>query len=616
MTNHWAYEGSLYHFLNEKNKDLLEQLISQHINRNGERPSGSQIEAWKKSLPVLKDQLNHWINNSKIDIEPHIVFEYELPRERGRRPDVVLLVQNLIIVIEFKQGAQVVRANVDQTRAYVRDLANYHSGSHKYDVRGVLVNINSQQDLAEKDDILIASGTTLSQALASFNITKSTKGIDPKVWLESDYEPLPYLVEAARRIFLNEPLPKIRQAESAGIPQALESLVQIAQEAQGKREHHLALLTGVPGSGKTLVGLSFVYENHFGDEGGSRTAVFLSGNGPLVQVLQHALKSSIFVRDVHGFLKTYGGDASKIPAENIWIYDEAQRAWDSERVQQKRNHGASEPMDFIHIGSRKSWSLMIGLIGVGQEIHLGEESGLTQWNEAIADSGKFWKVHAHPKISDMFFFAEEVIQHSSLDLTMSLRSHLSEDLHTFVDQMLKGNTENTINLLVKVIKQGFDIYVSNDFEKLKKYTAERYYESADKRYGIIASSKAKNLEQFGIMNGYLDTRRVRFGPWYNDPPFSPNSGCKLETVVTEFGCQGLELDFPLLAWGDDLKWNGDNWISKPQLRSKARDPHQLRINSYRVLLTRGRDGIGIFVPPTEEMLPTYGHLQALGIPVV
>jgi hypothetical protein len=430
--------------------------------------------------------------------------------------------------------------------------------------------------------------------------------------LLSDYVPLPNLVEAARTIFRHEPLPQIRRAQSAGIPETIAELLRIADEAQNRQERHLALVTGVPGAGKTLVGLQFVYSSHF--EGASRTAVFLSGNGPLVKVLQHALKSSVFVQDVHGFLKTYGGSRRHQPEEHIWVYDEAQRAWDAERVQGKRGHSASEPEDFLRIGVRMNgWAMMVGLIGEGQEIHLGEEAGLGQWNQAIAAAGGNWTVHCPTKLAQMFPAAKAVCMRNQLDLTASLRSHLAEDVQTWVRHLLDGNLTAAAQTAGAVRGQGFEMYATREIEVAKRYVRERYAGNHDKRYGLLASSKAKNLEQHGIHNGFNFTKVLKEGPWYNDPPDSRLSCCALHDVATEFACQGLELDFPIVAWGNDLTWNETRWVSPPQPRFQARDPHSLRLNSYRVLLSRGRDGFVVFVPDEPGMTATYTALIRAGL---
>jgi hypothetical protein len=374
------------------------------------------------------------------------------------------------------------------------------------------------------------------------------------------------------------------------------------------------LVTGVPGAGKTLVGLQFVYTARLDENDARRPAVFLSGNGPLVQVLQHALGSTVFVQDVHGFLKQYGGTAQRSPEEHIWVYDEAQRAWDAERVAQKRGHATSEPEDFLRLGEKlDSWAMLVGLIGDGQEIHLGEEAGLEQWNEAIASVSGEWHVHCPSRIAHLFHAAASVSVNDKLDLTRSLRSHLAEDVQRWVEYVLKGDFERAADIAPLIEDQGFELYATRDLDTLKSYVRERYDGVEDKRYGLLASSKAKNLPNYGVHNEYHFTRRVRVGPWYNDPPDSDFSCCRLHDVVTEFGAQGLELDFPLVCWGEDLRWNDNRWQSPPQPRSKARNPHQLRVNSYRVLLTRGRDGFGVFVPPEAALADTYRNLISAGM---
>ena len=320
------------------------------------------------------------------------------------------------------------------------------------------------------------------------------------------------------------------------------------------------------------------------------------------------------MQDVHGFLRSYGGTSRRRPEEHIWVYDEAQRAWDAERVQEKRGHGASEPEDFLRLGIRMDgWALVVGLIGEGQEIHLGEEAGLGQWNDAIAAVGGGWTVHCPAKVAQLFAAAKSVVTKAELDLTTSLRSHLAEDVQAWVRQVLTGELAQAAKTAEVVAGQGFDMYITRDVEAAKAYVRERYAGNQGKTYGLLASSKAKNLDPYGIRNGFNYTKVLKEGPWYNDPPESKLSCCALHDVATEFACQGLELDFPIVGWGSDLTWNGTQWVSPPQPRSAAHNSHTLRLNSYRVLLSRGRDGFAVFVPDEPQMATTYEALRAAGL---
>jgi len=259
---------------------------------------------------------------------------------------------------------------------------------------------------------------------------------------------------------------------------------------------------------------------------------------------------------------------------------------------------------------------MVGLIGEGQEIHLGEEAGLGQWNDAVAAFGGAWTVHCPTKLAQLFPAASAVLTTDELDLTTSLRSHLAEDVQAWIRQLLIGEIAEAAKTAQKVASQGFDMYLTRDFEAAQAYVRERYAGNQDKRYGLLASSKAKNLDFYGIRRGFNFTKVLKEGPWYNDPPDSKFSCCALHDVATEFACQGLELDFPIVAWGNDLKWNGSQWESPPQPKSKAHDPHKLRLNSYRVLLSRGRDGFVAFESDEPQMTPTYQALKEAGLRVM
>ena len=256
--------------------------------------------------------------------------------------------------------------------------------------------------------------------MGDYLLAASTEGsIDLPSWLSAPYRPLPTLVAAARRIFRDEPLPHVKKAEAVGIPETLAVIARLTREAEAKNERLLILVTGVPGSGKTLVGLRLVYEQ----SGVVSKGTFLSGNGPLVLVLQDALRSKVFVRDLHAYIKTYGIQ-NRTPLEPIVVFDEAQRAWDAEYMKEKKNVSRSEP-ELLVDAARKidGWSALVGLVGDGQEIHSGEEGGMSQWRDALSlnpTPPAGWST-ALPRLADEFE-GLLVRTHRELDLTVPLRS--------------------------------------------------------------------------------------------------------------------------------------------------------------------------------------------------
>jgi len=245
----------------------------------------------------------------------------------------------------------------------------------------------------------------------------------------------------------------------------------------------------------------------------------------------------------------------------------------------------------------------------------GEESGLPQWNTALSAMQKKWTVHCPERIAHEFSGPSTIETNNILDLTVTLRSHIAEDVAEWVKAILNGELLQARALAERLYRQGFDVYITNDINVATNYVKERYKGQEDKRYGLLASSLAKNLPSWEIHNEFNYTQKTkgRIGEWYNDPPASFYSCCSLRNVATEFLCQGLELDFPIVCWGNDFLWVENQWNSPPAKRSKAKDPHQLRVNSYRVLLTRGRDGFIIFVPNEIAMRSTYEALKGAGV---
>jgi hypothetical protein len=344
----------------------------------------------------------------------------------------------------------------------------------------------------------------------------------------------------------------------------------------------------------------------------------LSGNGPLVDVLQDALQSSVFVRDLHKFILEYG-KRGRTPRENIIVFDEAQRAWDVDQVEEKHAIRNSEPDLLVQAGDRvPEWVVLVGLIGSGQEIHTGEEAGMEQWSTAIAETNTphGWNVHCGPSIAPTFD-GHNVVVNPLLDLTTSLRARRAEDLHEWVRLLLDGALAEANAVAQRVHAASFDLYATRDLDDAKRYARALYDGQGDERFGLVASSRARVLPKWGVDNDFRSVQRVRVGPWFNASPSDERSCCALRQPVTEFKCQGLELSLPIVCWGEDLRWEAAAraWWKKPRRagRSRVRDSDQLLLNSYRVLLTRGRDGVVVWVPPDPRLDDTYLALLTAGV---
>jgi hypothetical protein len=600
--------------------------------------SGSQVRAWDESIPELQGEVREVMRLDDYAREYWAVLEYELPME-SRRVDVVFLARGAVLVLELKGKETPTQADIDQAAAYARDLRCYHSECAERLVMAIVVPTRAKGYMGEHAGVHIAGPDALDFLIMDIEKDSSAPPLSPARFLaESAYCPLPTLVQAARELFQEGRIRPIFKARMATDP-AVDYISEVIHEAAAKKERGLVLLTGVPGSGKTLVGLRIAHAHFLDDlavprDGGGATvpAVYLSGNGPLVEVLQYELREAggagkTFVRHVRDYVKRYSGKKGLVPPEHVLIFDEAQRAFDAERVDathRKTNgveHGMSEPELFIEFAERiPEWCVVVGLIGGGQEIHVGEEAGLVQWRHAIEGCGSpaDWEVHCPPETAAIFVGSDVRRKVApELNLEMEIRFHLATDIHEFVATLLeRGAPEEAAETACLLNRQGYHLRITRDLEEARSYLRERYAESPEARYGMVASSKDKDLVRFGIPNDFQSTKRVRFGPWYGDPEESAMSCRRLYEVVTEFGAQGLELDAVLLAWGTDLMIENGTWSNRKargyMRDAHVRDPFKLRINAYRVLLTRGRDATVVFVPPLNELDETYEYLTAAG----
>ena len=612
------------------------QILSS-LMRNYPDASDSERASWKRNVPSLQNEVGEVV---RIDTDAGAftaILEYELPME-SRRPDVVLLLNDVVVVVELKGKTWPSDADIDQTYAYARDLMCYHRDCHERTVHPVLVPTRMPRGgaLSERD-VRICGVDELDVLVAGLSARRTMEPISSGSFLSSEaYKPLPTLIEAARRLFFSRRPPQLWKS-AADTDDAVGAIRKIATDARRTGTRRLVLLTGVPGAGKTLVGLrvahSPVLEN-LRPGGGGAPAVFLSGNGPLVEVLSYVLRDAggggkTFVRPIKEYVRRYGRNARSVPPENVMVFDEAQRAHDRARAADIHRTGLgaarSEPEYFIEFAERvPGWSVVVGLVGSGQEIHVGEEGGLGLWKRAIERSprGGDWTVHGPEALRGIFrgagFEADD-----ALNLDVTIRTHRASKHHEFVGRLVEkspGPPGKLRPLAEELRGDGHDFRVTRDLELAKNYLRERYGENPRARFGIVASSRDRDLGRFGVANDFRSTRRVRFGPWYNDDEEKEGGlSCRnLRDCVTEFGAQGLELDAALLAWGTDFVLRDGEWSNEKarayrrQGHSRVRDPWRLRANAYRVLLTRGRDAHVVFVPRLRELDETWDFLRACG----
>jgi hypothetical protein len=596
--------------------------------------SPEQVAAWDESIPPLQVEVGQAIQRDSRAATYDAVLEYQLPLNH-RRPDVLLLMDGTLLVVEAKGKARPTQADVDQVAAYARDLHAYHESCADVLVKPVLMLTRASGRLGRQGPVEIVGADAIDELITEYGGTappvRAADFLDPE-----RYRPLPSLIKAARELFETGDLRRVRRASAATAP-AIAAISRIAHVAARTQTRHLVLVTGSPGTGKTLVGLSLAHAAFLDDLAVPRAdgqkavpAVFLSGNGPLVEVLQYELKAAggggkAFVRDVKSYVERYLTNGTLVPGEHVVIFDEAQRAWDAAKVGREHQGvgpAGSEPEHLLRFAERiPEWCVVVGLIGSGQEIHDGEEAGLGQWRDALDHVGRpaEWTVTAAEPALEPFMGWARVQREDGLSLVEELRYHSAETVHEFVDGLVgEAGSEELARLAHQLEGDAFHLRVTRDLQVAKRYLQDRYADNPDARFGVVASSRDRELPRFGVFNDWNATKNVRKGPWYCDPGDDPlRRSCRsLVDCVTEFGAQGLELDSALVAWGTDFLWEGGTWTNRLARRYQAphliRDALQLRRNAYRVLLTRGRDGSVVFVPPLPILDPTYERLLSAG----
>lgn len=627
-----------------------------------------QRGAWEREIAILKTELRGLGGRGG-----RIFLEFSIPR-MGKRADAVLVCGGAVFVMEFKVGKRAHdRADMDQSVDYALDLKNFHEGSHAAPIVPVLIATGAPDRRLGKGaggappragsdgvfGIVLTNAACLGREIAGVldGPCAGLDEIDPAAWEGSAYKPTPTIIEAARALYANHRVDEITRHEGGArnLSETAAAVSGIIERSKAGGRKSICFVTGVPGAGKTLAGLNIANERQNVDK--SEHAVFLSGNGPLVGVLREALardrvadparppmtkgkarrEASAFIQNIHHFRDEYmaRGDA---PHERVAVFDEAQRAWNRGHLSSwlARRKGIkgfdmSEPEFLVGAMDRhKGWATIVCLVGGGQEINTGE-AGLPEWFRAVRDRYPDWDVYVSGEIADSEYApdgdmgamvsmvgAESVPE---LHLGTSIRSFRSEHVSKFVKALLDIDVGAAAALRPRLGR--YPIVITRDFGLAKKWLRDRARGS--ERFGIVAAAKSYRLQPHGI---YVELT-VDATKWFLNGRDDPRSSYSLEYAATEFDVQGLELDWVCVAWDANLRHSGGgggwrHWEFKGKrwMNMRKADRQSYLRNAYRVLLTRARQGMVIFVPEgdsedgtrsPEFYDETYRYLRSLGL---
>lgn len=655
MLNYY-YSDTIDQFLKKTRNEILGQITS--LNQFDSNRNTNQ--SWERQIDILKESL--------IGLNGELFFEFSIPR-MGRRVDCVLIIQNIVFVVEFKVGEkEYLNSNYDQVWDYALDLKNFHKPSHTALLVPILVATEAHDlefqflETSHEDKLikpLKANKKNLKKILHyCLDFQKESLTINGNEFVSGSYSPTPTIIEAAVTMYKNHSVKDITRsdADAVNLTTTTKSVSEIIERAQIEKKKIICFVTGVPGAGKTLVGLDIATQHL--DKEKDTHSIFLSGNGPLVAILQEALtrdtvsrqkevgnkitkskaKEGVkaFIQIIHHYRDAYLVDPTA-PFDHVAIFDEAQRAWDKEQtvnfMKRKKNQpdfAYSEPEYLISCLDRhQDWAVIVCLVGGGQEINTGE-AGISEWLYAIKNSFPKWEVHISPNLTDSEYNAFDAIKeienecitvyNPDLHLSVSMRSYRAENLSLFIKQLLDLDTEAASDTL-KHISDKYPIVITRDVETAKKWLKEKA--RGTERYGIVVSSQAYRLKPMAI-DVRVETDPVH---WFLGEKNDVRSSYYLEDVATEFQVQGLELDWACVTWDGDFRYSNDEWKTYSFVGNKwqniNKEERKLYLkNAYRVLLTRARQGMVIVVPEgnvedhtrqPEFYNSTYEYFKRIGI---
>ncbi len=661
------YRATLADFLVHSPDEILGALLRSYQHNELQK---RQTKAWEKEIQVLKAACAELIRLAPISTKWALFLEYPIPR-RHKRLDAVLLATDVIFCIEFKTEDKAHSSQPQrQAEDYALDLRDFHEASRdRYIVPVVVVpkalpakdsSVQISSDAVR--DVRLANASDLAHTLlTAFNSEHRDDSalIDPTDWDSSPYRPVPTIIEAAEVLFAGHNVREIAHshAGATNLTTTSDRLVEIIQQAQRQSEKVICFVTGVPGAGKTLAGLNVVHNPALRREG-RPAGVFLSGNGPLVKIVSAAIARDhkrriretggertvgTFIQNVHVFVREGLEKADKPAVERVVVFDEAQRAWNADQNRKKNGIEVSEPETMLSIMDRhQGWAVLIALVGGGQEIHNGE-AGLAEWGKTLRDKFPKWKVAVSPKALEHDastaghrLFADgnsgslAIHKEPSLHLEVNLRSFRARKIAEWVDATLAGDATKAAAIVPDL--NDFPFAITRSLPTAREWLHKRA--RGRQRAGLVASSGALRLRADGLelSSGFRQGNRDIYVHWFLAHPPDIRSSNQLEVAASEFECQGLELDWIGLCWGGDFSFDATSggWAYRNFSGSRWGNlnneiDRQYLLNTYRVLLTRARRGMIIWIPQgnvsDETRLPslfdsTADYLVRCGLPVI
>lgn len=650
MVKRSYYSNDIQSFLNQDNYSIFGEITT----NDQFSAEDLQKNTWNREIEILKRELSQFLDG-------YIIFEYTIPRI-GNRIDNIVIYKGIIFLLEFKVGEKKYPSYaIEQVTDYAFDLSCFHKESHNRLLVPILISTKAhsvkQEIRISKDNVLetiCCNEYEIAKYITEVSLKFIQDEIIPDDWINSLYMPTPTIIEAAQALYLGHNVEDISRndASAKNLNQTTKAINKIIDYSKANNRKSICFITGVPGAGKTLAGLNIAVERQKIAE--DEHAVFLSGNGPLVDVLQEALarddakrnnisrkEASRKVKEFIQIIHHFRDDAISVdtpPVEKVAIFDEAQRAWDEQNLtdfMKKKKHledfNMSEPEFLISILNRHNdWATIICLIGGGQEINKGESAGIYGWFDSLRNNYPNWDIYVSDKITDNEYskghnFAEmtknmnvNIIE--DLHLAVSLRSFRSENVSNFVKALLDVDID-TAKRLYEQFNSDYPVFVTRNLHKAKLWV--RSQAKGSQRYGLTASSGAKRLRKYGIWV----QNKIEATNWFLNGKNDVRSSFHLEETATEFDIQGLELDWTIVCWDADLRFeNGDfkhlKFVGTKWQNIKSADNILYLKNAYRVLLTRARQGFVIFVPTGDETDMTakpeyydgiYRYLKSVGI---